>query len=208
MTPSPLIVDTRKGFKPRPWRVSVSNMGVNTHSPVFVSINIFQTEPLDEKRSEMLENDQNVPYQSTESVFIAYRNDKGTLVSTLDDPLVYLTPESIIDRILDMSDTYYAPPLQKEDSKGKQHLYSVYAGHHTRLARGYWDDTLNDEDCQNLFRVVGYINRQGEPSIVPRSIFKQVMVRDLSAILMAGLPFRDDVSHSLFTIQFQRYFAE
>tara|TARA_B100002019_G_scaffold60388_1_gene51755 strand:+ start:2658 stop:3284 length:627 start_codon:yes stop_codon:yes gene_type:complete len=202
-----MIVSNNRVFTPKPWRISVCAMDAIDHSPIFVSMVISQAEPLKETNPELLTKRPQPQATSTHPVFIAYRNKKETLVSSVEEPMVYLSPSTIINRVIDVKASYDVLPLCLNDHEEKQRIHTTHVDHHHSLAREYWDITLSNSECERLFNTVGYINRKGQPSIIPRSTFKEAMAKELSSILTTGLAFSEDTSHSLFTIQFQRYFA-
>ncbi len=203
-----MIVSNGRLFTPMPWRISVCAMDALHHPRIFVEMIISQAEPLKDTDPFLLTKQLCPQVSSTHPVFIAYNGTKETLVSSAEEPLIYLSPSTVIDRIVDESASYVIVSLGQRDPEENQRARLTCVERNHRLVREYWDETLSDEECERLFKTFGYVNDKGQPSIIPRLTFKNAMIKEFSSILSAKLPFSGDISHSLFTIQFRRYFPQ
>lgn len=177
------------------WNISVVNMGVNSHQPVYVELIIRNTYP-DDNALEAFQRGEELKKLDT-PVFFAHKNPMKTTVTHLSNPLLELTCDNIIERAMSFPTSF----LRND----RDNPFGVDIDEQVKVIERYWTSGLYPGHCEHIFPVIGYVNRQAENAAVPRLMFKSAMVRKLESILMKGLDFKEGHSHCAFTIQFRRY---
>lgn len=183
-----------------PWRIAVVNVGVNAAVPVYIELILKHIQPTED--GEALPSLYKSLSKIDTAVFVGFKDNHQTRVSLPDELLHYIDAGEVIKRIVDRRDAYI------EADKTIPELWNVPYEKKVRLVKTYWDDSLTEAECVSLYSTMGYINRQGEASIVPRLLFTSTMKTKLASLLLEGLSFSGPYSHCLFTVSFRRYHVD
>lgn len=175
--------------------VITTNLGIHAETPIFIETILKRVVPVDDR--ERLQEVKEVVAGIDIPIFVGYKTEGKTSVTSLNEPLLYLTAEDIVNAIKDVPQTFI----------NENAYIDIPVDRKVELIKEFWDDTLSEEECVNLYSVVGYVNQHGYSSVIPRLTFCRHVSMKLKALLESGLSFDSSTPHCLFTVQFRRFFV-